>query len=129
MIKWNVISEDLRFHWLNIKCYPTFFSCMCVESNIADHYPLLSSAFSRLWSKDFIAVLWYMYILASACNSEQYRQHGNILNNFRISRKLVRLIKMYVNKTYSNIHVGWMLDATLKSLWSKGRIFPVVITF
>lgn len=69
-----------------------------------------------------------MYILASAYNSEQYRQHdniltdfgisrklvtleqyrqhGNILNNFRISRKLVRLIKMYVNKTCSNIHVG-----------------------
>ena len=33
----------------------------------------------------------------------------NILTEFRIPKKLVRLIKMCLSETYSRVHVGWFL--------------------
>jgi hypothetical protein len=34
----------------------------------------------------------------------------NIVNEFGIPRKLVRLIKMYINETYSEVHIGKTLS-------------------
>jgi hypothetical protein len=45
----------------------------------------------------------------------------NILIQFSIPMKLVRLIKMYLNETYSEVHIGQTLSCISYSDWSETR--------
>jgi hypothetical protein len=51
--------------------------------------------------------------LKKACDSVRREFVFNILIEFGISRKLIRLIKMCLNETYSRVQVGSHLSALL----------------
>jgi hypothetical protein len=54
----------------------------------------------------------------------------NMLLEFGIPKKLVRLIKICLNETYSKVHIGKLLsDKFPYSEWSETRRCSIAITF
>jgi hypothetical protein len=81
-----------------------------VGFDIADQLLIRFSAFVKYWRKkwEYSEKVHQLFIDFKKAYDSVRRKEVlyNILIEFRVPMKLVRLIKMYLNETYSNIHIG-----------------------
>jgi hypothetical protein len=79
-----------------------------VDFNITDQLLIKFSAFIRYWGKveHNETVLQLFIYFKKAYGSVRREVLYNILIEFGVLMKLVRLIKMCLNATYSKVHIG-----------------------
>jgi hypothetical protein len=79
-----------------------------VDFDITDQLLIRFSAFVRYWRKNgFTETVHQVFIdFKKAYDSVRRELLYNILIEFGIPMKLVRLIKMCLNETYSIVHIG-----------------------
>jgi hypothetical protein len=74
-----------------------------VGFDITDQLLIRSFAFVRYWRRN----VHHLFIdFKKAYDSVRREVLYNILIEFGVPKKLVRLIKMYLNETYSEVHIG-----------------------
>jgi hypothetical protein len=103
-----------------------------VDFNIRDQLLIRYSAFIRYWRKwKYNGAVHQLFIdFEKAYNSVRREISYNIVIKFATSMKLVRLITMCLNETYSKVYIDKnLLDTIPYSEWSETRRFFITITF
>jgi hypothetical protein len=86
-----------------------------VDSDVRDQLLIRFSALIRFWRKKWenYETVHQLHIrLQDSCDSERREVLYNILIEFGVPMKLVRLIKMCLNERYSNIHIDKNLSGS-----------------
>jgi hypothetical protein len=81
-----------------------------VDFKVTDQLLIRYPGFIRYWRRNGSIMGQYIsYLYISRRSMAQSREKRSIvqhLNDFGIPMKLIRTIKMYLNKTYSEVHIG-----------------------
>jgi hypothetical protein len=75
-----------------------------VGFNVTDQSPMRFSASIRFWRKEIVHQLFID--LKKAYDSVSREVLHNILTQFRVPMKLVGLLTMFLNETYSKVCIG-----------------------
>jgi hypothetical protein len=103
-----------------------------VGSIIIDLLLITFSTFSRYQRKkwEYDGMVHQLFIdFKKAYDSVKREVLYNILLEFGVPKKLVRLIKMCLNETYSKVHVGKLLLINSYSEWAETRRCSITIAF
>jgi hypothetical protein len=119
-----IIIEESPSYQLPTKFYPTFFWPPYVNEIIGDHqhgfHCNRSTTNQILYVQQILEKKWecngtmhQLFIdFKKAYDSVKREVLYSILLEFGTPKKLVRLIKMFLNETYSKVHVGKFLSGT-----------------